>query len=124
MDCMIQMLLAGAANISIADSYSEDISYAPRRSSIPRQRIYTIVRALGGVAVDAPGEGGDEPARLDWKLADDERGEDIPEVERWFTRLCGDLVILRRASPFAADDDAFRMKPKSASRPPSALVSE
>jgi hypothetical protein len=50
--------------------------------------------------------------------AGDERDEDIPEAERLFTRLCGDLSPARGASPLSADHDAFRMKSKSASRGP------
>jgi hypothetical protein len=116
MDGMMHLLLTGAANASIADSYNEDIAYAPRPSSIPQQRMYAIVRALGGVVVDVAAEGGDEPAGLDWKLAGDKRDEDIPEAERLFTRLCGDLFFVRGASPLSADDDALRMKSKSAAR--------
>jgi hypothetical protein len=114
MDGMMHLLLTGAANASIADSYNEDIAYAPRPSSIPQQGMYAIVRALGGVVVDVAAEGGDDPAGLDWKLAGDERDEDIPEAERLFTILCGDLFFVRGASPLSADDDALRMKSKSA----------
>jgi hypothetical protein len=116
MDGMMHLLLTGAANASIVDSYNEDIAYAPRPSSIPKQRIYAIVRALGGVVVDVAAEEGDEPAGLDWKLAGDERDEDILEAERLFTRLCGDLFFVRGASPLSADDDALRVKSKSAAR--------
>jgi hypothetical protein len=48
--------------------------------------------------------------------AGDERDEDIPEAERLFTRLCGDLSFARGASPLSAEHDALRMKSKSASR--------
>jgi hypothetical protein len=64
-DGMMHLLLTGTAKASIADSYNEDIAYAPRPSSIPKQRMYAIVRALGDVVVDVAAEGGDEPAGLD-----------------------------------------------------------
>jgi hypothetical protein len=116
MDGMLHLLLTGAANASIADSYNEDIAYSPRPSCIPQQRMYAIVRALGGLVVDVAAEGGDEPAGLEWKLAGDERSENVPEVECLFTRLCGDIFFVRGASPLSADDDALRMKSKSAAR--------
>jgi hypothetical protein len=116
MDGVMHLLPTGAADGSIADSYNADIAYAPRASSIPQQRMYAIMRALCGVVVDVAGKGGDETAGLDWKLAGDERDEDILEVERLFMRLCGDLFLVRGASPLSADDDALRMNSKSASR--------
>jgi hypothetical protein len=92
----MHLLLTDAANASIADSYNEDIAYAPRPSSILQKRMYAIVRALGGEVVDVAAQGGDELAALDWKLPGDERDEDIPEAERLFTRLCGDLFFCAR----------------------------
>jgi hypothetical protein len=62
MDCKMKLLRTGAANTCIADSYNEDISYAPRPSSIPQQRMYAIVPAFGCVAVDS---GGRQCARAD-----------------------------------------------------------
>jgi hypothetical protein len=116
MDGVMHLLPTGAADGSIADSYNADIAYAPRASSIPQQRIYAIVRALGGVVVDVAAKGCDETAGMDWNLAGDERDEDILEAERLFMRLCGDLFLMRGASPLSADDDALRMNSKSASR--------